>query len=274
MAWKVKGKETVQGLRCSLVEIDKVHVEPIPREKVELLLKEYPHQEWMAYLVGKKLDNTYRVLDIVVPPHAYVGAGMAEAEPFNIPENCIGVIHSHHSMGAFHSGTDHDHVDRNYPISITVAKQGGADDWDISTYAVTPCDKAVEGKSEVMFLKPKPLFSHKEFLAEAKFNIIKGKGSVVGSGRQGKVEEKQVESALKGEVPIRYLKHPGMDVDTEHMTVEEYQKMLGERGNGWGKDRRLELPDDEYQAMSDAFEQEEQEELRAIEEEEEAELEA
>ena len=258
MAWKVKGRETVKGLRCSLVEIDKVHVEPIPREKIELLMKEYPHQEWMAYLVGEKKENSYRVKDIAVPPHAYAGAGSAEAEPFSQPEGCVGVIHSHHGMGAFHSGTDHNHVDRNYPISVTVARKARELEWDVATFAVTPCGKALEGKSEISFLNPKPLFNHKAFLDEAKANIRKGKGREIQSV---KMDSEAEINRGDGHFPIKYHGYPGL-LPPDASIQDVWDRL---------DSREPKLPDDEYQAMLKAFEEEEAEEMRLLEEKEELE---
>lgn len=183
--WKVKGYEESNHIQCSLCESPKILIEPIVQDKVSILMGEYPHQEWLAHLVGRREKDTIIVEDISIPPHEGVGGAWAEGKAvefdpdkgyqFYEPENCVGFIHSHHSMGAFHSGTDHEHVDKNYPVSITVAKSGtGLINYNTVCYTVTPCKRATVKPTEVKFLSPKPLFNHKAFLKEARKNIDSG----------------------------------------------------------------------------------------------------
>jgi len=173
------GKQKAQEIpiTCSLIHAPVVYIEPTPRAKIELLMKEYTHQEWLAYLTGRisEKDNIF-VEDISVPPHKEASGASAEAEPFHIPENCVGFIHSHHGMGAFHSGTDQSYVDKNYPVSITVAKNGGSElVYDGVSYTRTPCGKDTTLKATVKYVQPKALFDQDGFLKEAKANIDKGK---------------------------------------------------------------------------------------------------
>jgi RecG-like helicase len=125
------------------------------------------------------------VEDIAVPPHKESNYASAEAEPFNVPNNCIGVIHSHHTMGAFHSGTDQTHVDRNFPVSITVAKQSDNLTYDAVSVQTTPCGKTVSLKGEVKYVQPKPTFDEDEWLKVAKENIDKGQYKGVYAGQVG-----------------------------------------------------------------------------------------
>lgn len=173
--WKVK-REPDNHIQCSLVKVPTVYLEPIPGQKIEVLMEEYPSQEWLAYLVGRisKKENFF-VEELSVPPHKEVSGVSAEAEPFHIPENCIGVIHSHHSMGAFHSVTDQDYVDKNFPVSITVAKKAQVLEFDAVSYQITPCGKRTTSKCSVKYVQPSPLFDKQKFLGEAKANIGKGK---------------------------------------------------------------------------------------------------
>jgi len=172
-----KQKAQEERITCSLIHAPVVYIEPTPRAKIELLMKEYTHQEWLAYLTGRisEKDNIF-VEDISVPPHKEVSGASAEAEPFHVPENCVGFIHSHHSMGAFHSGTDQSYVDKNYPVSITVARNGGSElAYDGVSYTRTPCGKDTTLKATVKYVQPQPLFDSKEWLTEAKTNIDKGR---------------------------------------------------------------------------------------------------
>uniref|UniRef100_A0A6M3KBB0 Putative prokaryotic JAB domain contining protein n=1 Tax=viral metagenome TaxID=1070528 RepID=A0A6M3KBB0_9ZZZZ len=173
------GKQQAQEaqITCSLIHNPVVYIESTPRAKIELLMKEYPHQEWLAYLTGRisEKENIF-VEDISIPPHKEASGASAEAEPFHTPENCVGFIHSHHTMGAFHSGIDQSHVDKNYPVSITVAKNGGNElVYDGVSYTQTPCGKDTTLKATVKYVQPSPLFDSKKWLTEAKANIDKGR---------------------------------------------------------------------------------------------------
>jgi len=175
MAWgKQKAEEHIQ---CSLVRAPTVYLEPVVRQKIGILMEEYPHQEWLAYLTGRMSEKgNIFVEDMIVPPHKEVSGASAEAEPQHQPSNCVGIIHSHHSMGAFHSGTDQAYVDKNYPVSITVARNGVNElTYDAVSYVRTPCGKDTILKSTVKYVQPEPLFDKDTWLKEAKENIERGK---------------------------------------------------------------------------------------------------
>jgi len=174
MAWKTKTKPKII---CSLTEEETATLSLTVQQKIKLLMKAYPSQEWLSYLVGSYNSETrsYDVRDIVVPPHASVTSTHAEAEPFHVPENCLGVLHSHHSMGAFHSTTDHDHVDANWPLSITAATRGSELEFDAVSQSNTPCGKSILLKCKIMLVLPQTSFDAQAFLKEAKANIDKGR---------------------------------------------------------------------------------------------------
>jgi len=170
------GKQQAGGhIQCSLTKAPTIYLDSTPRQKITILMGEYTHQEWIGYLVGRlpEKDNIF-VEDLVIPPHEEVSSASATAEPFHVPEHCVGVIHSHHSMGAFHSGTDQSFVDMNFPVSITVAMQGGELTFDAVSNRLTPCNKTITLKCLVKFVQPQPLFNKEEWLKEAKENIAKG----------------------------------------------------------------------------------------------------
>lgn len=173
--WRVKNIKE-KPVTCSLIKSPTVFIEPIPRYKIELLMDKYPYQEWLGYLVGRVSEKeNYFVEDLSIPPHKEASAASAEAEPFHIPEGCIGVIHSHNGMGAFHSATDQAYVDKNFPISITVAKKAGSIEFDTVSYQVTLCGKGITVKCLVKYVQPKPPFDSTTFMKEAVDNIDKGK---------------------------------------------------------------------------------------------------
>ena len=79
-------------------------------------------------------------------------------------------------MGAFHSGTDQDYVDKNFPVSITVAKKGqGGLEFDAVSHQTTQCGKGTTGKGTVKYVAPTPTFDTEAFMKEAEDNIDKGK---------------------------------------------------------------------------------------------------
>lgn len=177
--WKVK-KNDEPAIQCSLVKTPIIYVESTPRQKIGILMEEYKHQEWLAYLVGRisEKENIF-VEDIVVPPHASASGASAEAEPFHVPDSCVGIIHSHHSMGAFHSGTDQSYVDGNFPVSVTVAKKSNELVYDAVSYQQTPCGKDTTLACTVKYVQPQPLFDKGDFLKGAKKNIDKSKKAKV-----------------------------------------------------------------------------------------------
>ena len=182
--WKVD-RDDISGLECSLVQTKIIYIEPIPRQKIEYLMSEYPHQEWMGYMVGEIQGNKVYMQDLSIPIHALATGGMAEAVPFSEPDGCVGVIHSHHSMGAFHSGTDQEYVDKNYPVSVTVAfsksvvnKDMRKLEFDATCYLRTPCGKGTTKKCETKYVMSEPLFDRDTFLTEAKGSISQGRGEV------------------------------------------------------------------------------------------------
>lgn len=76
-------------------------------------------REWLAYLVA---DERGVFVDLFVPKQvAYKAAVHVDRDALRGDEKIDGVIHSHNSMSAFHSGTDDDHLISNHPVSIVVA---------------------------------------------------------------------------------------------------------------------------------------------------------
>jgi hypothetical protein len=186
--WKVKSPGLAQPdnhVQCSLTIAPTVFIEPLPRQKIDQLMVIYPHSEWAGYMVGRVVEQNIFVEDISIPPHkpGSVSGGSAEvAEPkynaqtgkydFYIPARCVGFIHSHDSLGAFHSGTDDAHVDRNYPVSITVARRSADQQTEFSTvfFGVTPCGKALMGTATVKYVAQKP-YNIEDWIKQARANI-------------------------------------------------------------------------------------------------------
>lgn len=84
----------------------------------------YDKNEWMAFLVGTRTPDGLQIMvtDLRVPLQTR-GHGSCETvkeEP--LAPDVVGVIHSHHTMGAFFSQTDDTKLNPRFPTSIVVAQ--------------------------------------------------------------------------------------------------------------------------------------------------------
>ncbi|MCD6489500.1 MAG: hypothetical protein J7K20_02080 [Thermodesulfobacterium sp.] len=80
------------------------------------LLRLYPDKEWAGIL---KIED--KVIKEFIVPKQEISSANVE---FTDDVNGNGVIHSHHSMGAFHSGQDDEAVRNLYEYSIVIANNG------------------------------------------------------------------------------------------------------------------------------------------------------
>lgn len=83
----------------------------------------YETDEWAIVLTGKRSSDGYEVEveDYFIPPQERMGQHVSVGEIDLTPE-VVGVIHSHHHMGAFWSPTDKEELNTRFPISIVVAQ--------------------------------------------------------------------------------------------------------------------------------------------------------
>lgn len=111
--------------QCGVVSSDTkvVRVGTIPKQKIEFLMNKFKSKEWLAYLLGKKVDGGYLVEDLFFPEQE-ASSTRVEPKEYTDNPNVIGVIHSHHSMGHSFSGTDNDYINENHKISIVVSHSG------------------------------------------------------------------------------------------------------------------------------------------------------
>jgi proteasome lid subunit RPN8/RPN11 len=134
-------------------------------------------QEWMALLKGKRSDDglVTTVTHFKVPDH-YRSAGAVELvrhEP--LTDDIVGVVHSHHSFGAFFSYTDNTELNTRFPVSIVVARprQSSKDefyslgfDYKAEGKVVLPCGSV--GKVDY-YVVPDPLPKNWTPIAPANF---------------------------------------------------------------------------------------------------------
>lgn len=103
---------------CDMVEKPEVYVSKKAKEKIDALMDEFTNMEWLGYLVGDIKGKKHFVEDITIPEQEVSTASVKVIGP--APERCIGTVHSHHSMGAFTSSTDEEHLVGNHPVCIVV----------------------------------------------------------------------------------------------------------------------------------------------------------
>ena len=97
-----------------------VLLEPIVKEKTDLLMDKYNNKEWLAYLIGER--GSMVIKDMVIPKQTATSGSVNNISLENYNEsNIIGVIHSHHNMGASFSSTDNEWINKNHDISIVVS---------------------------------------------------------------------------------------------------------------------------------------------------------
>jgi len=97
--------------------------------KMHSLMNKMGSKEWLAYLIGERKEKTEEnELEIYIKdlylPKQYATSSSVDVLDSKRPEGYVGVIHSHHSMSKFFSGTDNEYINSNHDLSIVVAKDG------------------------------------------------------------------------------------------------------------------------------------------------------
>ena len=101
-----------------------IYIQPLAWEKIEALMLTI-NKEWLAYLLGKNINEDIIVSDLVVPLQK-TGPAAVDSVDEQPPKGCIGVIHSHVAMTAFFSGVDDKYINGNHDISIVVSQKRNA----------------------------------------------------------------------------------------------------------------------------------------------------
>ena len=87
------------------------------------LLYGSPTNEWAAIGKGVRSEDGRLVLveDLWIPPQDRQHSYVAIVGDIDQEESDVCVFHSHHSMGAFFSGTDREELNPNFPSSVVIA---------------------------------------------------------------------------------------------------------------------------------------------------------
>jgi len=112
----------------------KVVIGQYASRKINILMSTFKNIEWLAYLQGIMKPYCY-VGDIFIPKQDVTSVSVTNIDTSESVTNCIGVIHSHHSMGNTFSHTDDEWINKNNDISLCVSNSGikGTARWK------TPC---------------------------------------------------------------------------------------------------------------------------------------
>lgn len=78
--------------------------------------------EWIVLLHGGRSTDGYEVdVKYFSVPKQSRGGAHADMKELDLPDDVVGVMHSHHNMGAFFSKTDENELNPRFPSSIVVA---------------------------------------------------------------------------------------------------------------------------------------------------------
>lgn len=173
--WNTKKEEVKEICNCDMVQ-ERVTVSLSTQviQKINLLMDKMGHLEWLAYLIGEG----FYVKDIVIPKQT-VSSGFVD----NIHLDdygfypIIGVLHSHHDMGSFFSGTDDEWINSNHNISIVVTRNKrnkSSLEFGATCRIKTPCGSFKRyDKNHVDVVPAKDyIFDHKDFVRRIEENIV------------------------------------------------------------------------------------------------------
>lgn len=81
--------------------------------------------EWLILLTGKVItDGEVHVTGYSVPKQSRSQSSCNIVGNIELEGDTVGVLHSHHTMGAFMSTTDDQHLNTRFPLSIVISSKG------------------------------------------------------------------------------------------------------------------------------------------------------
>ena len=125
---------------CGLVTKPTVILSKAVKDKVYALMDSIRSSEWLGYLIGQD----FTVTDLFIPLQS-VTLGSVDVKKQDLPKGIIGTVHSHHSMGAFLSGTDQEYLEGNHSITIVVADDG----WVTKVRVKAPCEHYISMEADL-----------------------------------------------------------------------------------------------------------------------------
>jgi proteasome lid subunit RPN8/RPN11 len=150
------GEAVESSCITSCAELESEHTIGISfgaRQKIQELVAAYPNLEWAAGLIGRHEENKWIVDDIFVPEQEVHSCTVELTDEGNrelAKTKCIGWMHSHNSMAAFHSPKD-DNNSKMFDVSVTVNNKL---ETDARVKVHLPCGKFGMAKAAVVFEVP------------------------------------------------------------------------------------------------------------------------
>ena len=138
---------------CGKAVPPEVVLHPEVYSKITAMMQTFPRREWLGFLVGEANEREVYVIDLVIPDQEADSTSCETKEPE--PEGCVGVIHSHHSMGTFFSRTDQDSVNLNNPVSVVVSMTNGTLEFEAVAKTQVACGAWAVTPTEVRLDLPK-----------------------------------------------------------------------------------------------------------------------
>ena len=155
--------------------------------KIKLMMLEYPAMEWAADLIGGlNVDGNYLITDILVYKQDVTSVSIMRTDE-EYPPNCVGVIHSHHTMAATFSSVDEDFGNGNNDVNGVICfsddPMGIEINWEVRVRTSTDMFirfRDIEWKcdTEAVWVR----FDAAEFIADAKSKITELKATVAQQG--------------------------------------------------------------------------------------------
>ena len=172
---------------CSKVEKKiKVFMSRNAREKALMYMKWAKAREWLAYLIGEKKDDGYYVFDLYLPDQRTSAALVDKvvAEKYN-QLSIVGVIHSHHEMGAgdedhpSFSGHDANFINGNHDLSLLAGRDKKNNGFKVVgiARAKTPCGSLMQVKADVKHMPEEISEQEKELKDEFFSKVFSGSGN-------------------------------------------------------------------------------------------------
>ena len=90
------------------------------RHKIQAMMDVMEKDEWLGLLIGEKQDEQWYISDLMIPKQEVSSVKATKKSDCDEPDDVLGIIHSHHDMGTFWSGTDEKHANSNFDLSIVV----------------------------------------------------------------------------------------------------------------------------------------------------------
>jgi hypothetical protein len=152
--WSIpKEEQTPRFKECGFFHATSIQLSVNIYAQISELMKEFPGTEWLAYMQA----NENGVFDaLIVPEQVASGARVGDIVPLPADVRIDGVIHSHHVMKAWHSGTDDQHLVDNHPVSIVVGRDAKSDKLEFHGIRSQklPCGGRVSKDATVTVLMP------------------------------------------------------------------------------------------------------------------------